>query len=150
MKKNKLSLYIVCALLTVLLIKPLYAENKRHEDYNSFTRDVIKATISMQVTSADLGIYSMNNIHLVVLEEMRQNPLIQDVGYPRLAPDHAMVFIPYFLKNRPTELRFIMLYCKNKQLSVWIYNLSKEAFNKFTEKRYKTRFHYIPDEDSAE
>lgn len=147
--KKKLSLYIACTILTVFLIKPLYAENEQQEGYG-FVRDAIKAVVSMQVTSADLGVYHMDNIHLVVLEEMRQSPLLQDIGYPRLAPDQAMVFIPYFSRNKPTELRFIMLYCRGKQLSVWIYNLSEEAFNEFTEKRYKFRFHYIQEEDTAE
>lgn len=140
---KKLLRFFLAGLLLVAppFIVPLRADSLLHDD-NS--HDIFcKIVFSTASSSADLGTGSMYHAQMHTLDIMNQNSALLSVGNSILAPDQTMIFTPFFTKEKPEELRILVLYRSQPELNIWIINTDEQSFNDFTQKRYKTRFHHV-------
>lgn len=144
--------FLILAIFAVILAaQPLHALTRQYISpaHDNATSKLINSVLEAQITeaapvaSADLQVFSIYDAFILALEIMQEYPEIEEVEYPIMAPDQSMIFIPYFPKAQPENLRIISLHRRQQPRSISIYNADEASFNEFTSERYKMHFHYV-------
>lgn len=158
MIRKSCRLLILAIFAVISTAQPLHALTRQYISpaHDDATSKIINCVLEAQITeaapvaSADLQVYSIYDAFILALEIMQECPEIEEVEHPMMAPDQSMIFIPYFPKGQPENLRIISLYRRKQPRNIVIYNTDEASFNEFTYKRYKMHFHYVQTSKNAQ
>lgn len=146
--KKKFCVFLALLLLTVAPTPlPARAGAYTAGDYEQ-SQEVIRKIVHQKDSFAEVDA-PLYIAHIIALDAINECDLIESIHQPRLSPDQSMVFIGYFLRDEPDQLRVFYLRRPSPEAKTQIKNDSIENFNEFTYKHYRTKFYYVEPIDST-
>lgn len=144
-------IFCVFLALSLLTAAPSFLSARANtytaDDYEQ-AQEVVRKIIHKKDSSAEVDI-PLYIAHIIAMEAINECDLIETINQPRLSPDQSMVFIGYFLKDEPGQMRVLYLRRPTPESKTQIKNDNIDNFNEFTYKQYRTRFYYVEPIDSA-